>query len=82
MLYEIWMKYESDGKIYYNVPLCDYLESSYHWIDRNQVVSLDKSILEKTLEYLKLISPEDLFFDIREKHDIFASDEYSSERQK
>ena len=47
ILYQIWWK---GASVLGDLPLCDYLDC-YNWLERRQVISTDKKILEKTVEY-------------------------------
>ena len=62
-LYEIWWLSPK-----YELPLCEYISyGMFGSLFRNQVVSVNRKILEETIERLKIISPSDYSYEIREK---------------
>jgi hypothetical protein len=65
ILYEIWWKYPT-RKGSMSVPLKENLDfGPAHGMYRHQVISTNRSILEKTIERLKIISPSDYEFEIK-----------------
>jgi len=68
-LYEILWKYPNRKKPgeFYVLKVADFLNVTFPSLYRNQVVSIDKAKLEKTIEHLKMIAAEDEEFFIVEK---------------
>ena len=66
-LYEIIWKYQTIKFGTVTLKVCDYLETSFPWLYRDEVVSTNKKVVEETAEYLQFISPEDYKFIVVEK---------------
>ena len=60
-LYEIWWFYPHKGQA---LRLQDYI-TCFANLWRHQVISVDRSVLEKTVERLRFVSPSDYDFEIR-----------------
>jgi hypothetical protein len=67
ILYEIIWQYYTPKFGTVTLKVCDYLQTSFPWLDRSDVVSINKSKLEATVTYLKLIAPDDYEFFVTEK---------------
>lgn len=63
-VYEIIWKYPSKSTLtpIYVLKVCDYLETEFTWLCRDEVVSMSKSKVQKTADYLTMISPDDYEF--------------------
>lgn len=70
IVYEIIWKFPNrkTGEIY-TLKVCDFLDTSFTWLYRDDVVSINKSKLEKITEYLNFICCEDETFYIEEKYE-------------
>ena len=66
-VYEIIWKYPNRSGGITTLKVCDYLECSFPWLYREEVVSRDKLKVEKTATYLKIIAPDDYEFIVTEK---------------
>lgn len=72
-VYEIiweFPKYEKGEK--YILKVCDFLETSFTWLYRDDVVSINKSKLQKVIEYLNFIcSSDEKFYIVEKKYDSY-----------
>jgi hypothetical protein len=67
-VYEIiWRSINRRTGEWKTIKVCDYIQTSFPWLFRDNVVSTDKAKLEITLKNLRDISPDDYEYSIVEK---------------